>query len=108
MKSRFVMQSALALDLPFALIWQMYNNEYAENGTSKEMSLIDESGRKRALYALHQTWLAEMQGFVAQSCRDTGTLPTREAFRARGLELLKTLGFEKMDALAQTMARLGD
>jgi hypothetical protein len=108
MKSRFVMQSALALDLPFALIWQMYNNEYAENGTSKEMSLIDESGRKRALYALHQTWLAEMRGFVAQSCRDTGTLPTREAFRARGLELLKASGFEKMDAIAQTMARLSD
>jgi hypothetical protein len=107
MKSRFVMQSALALDLPFALIWQMYNNEYAENGTSKEMSLIDESGKKRALYALHQTWLAEMRAFVAQSCRETGTLPTREAFRARGLELLKASGFEKMDALAKTMARPG-
>ena len=107
MKSRFVMQSALALDLPFALIWQMYNNEYAENGTSKEMSLIDESGRKRALYALHQTWLAEMKAFVAQSCRDTGALPGRDAFRARGLELLKESGFEMMDALAQTMPRLG-
>jgi hypothetical protein len=101
MKSRFVMQSALALDLPFALIWQMYNNEYADNGTSKEMSLIDESGKKRALYALHQTWLAEMQAFVAQSCRDTGAPPSREAFRARGLEVLKASGFEKMDALAR-------
>jgi hypothetical protein len=105
MKSRFVMQSAVALDLPFALIWQMYNNEYAEDGKSKEMSLIDESGRKRALYALHQTYLGEMKGFVAKSCRETGALPSREAFRARALELLKTLGFEKMDALAQTMAR---
>jgi len=105
MKSRFVMQSAVALDLPFALIWQMYNNEYAEDGTSKEMSLIDESGRKRALYALHQTYLREMQAFVAQSCRDTGALPSREAFRGRALELLKASGFEKMDALAQTMAR---
>lgn len=102
MKSRFVMQSAVALDLPFALIWQMYNNEYAENGTSKEMSLIDESGRKRALYALHQTYLAEMQSFVAQSCRETGALPSRDAFRARALEQLKASGFEKMDALAKT------
>ncbi len=101
MKSRFVMESAIALDLPFALIWQMYNNEYAKNGTSKEMSLIDESGRKRALYALHQTYLAEMQAFVAQSCRKTGTLPGREAFRARALEVLKTADFEKMEALAQ-------
>lgn len=104
MKSRFVMQSAIALDLPFALIWQMYNNEYAENGTSKEMSLIDESGRKRALYAVHQTYLGEMQAFVATSCRDTGALPSREAFRARALEVLKAAGFEKMDALAKTEA----
>lgn len=104
MKSRFVMQSAVALDLPFALIWQMYNNEYAENGTSKEMSLIDESGRKRALYALHQTYLGTMQAFVAQSCRETGVLPTREAFRARALEVLKAAGFEKMDALAKAAA----
>ena len=103
MKSRFVMQSAVALDLPFALIWQMYNNEYAENGTSKEMSLIDEAGRKRALYALHQTYLSEMQAFVAQSCRDSGALPNRDAFRARALEVLKAAGFEKMDALAKTM-----
>jgi len=105
MKSRFVMQSAIALDLPFALIWQMYNNEYAENGTSKEMSLIDESGRKRALYALHQTYLADMQALVAQSCRDTGELPSRESFRARALERLKTSGFEKMEALAKAAGK---
>jgi hypothetical protein len=105
MKSRFVMQSAVALDLPFALIWQMYNNEYAQNGSSKEMSLIDESGRKRALYALHQTYLADMQAFVARSCRETGTLPGREAFRAKALEVLKAAGFEKMDAIAQPTAQ---
>jgi len=104
MKSRFVMQSAIALDLPFALIWQLYNNEYAENGTSKEMSLIDESGRKRALYALHETYLAEMKAFVAQSCRDTGTLPNRDAFRARALEVLKAADFDKMEAIAQAKA----
>ncbi len=104
-KSRFVMQSAVALDLPFALIWQMYNNEYAENGTSKEMSLIDESGRKRALYALHQTYLGEMKSFVALSCRDTGNVPSPAAFRMRALEVLKASGFEKMDALARSAAR---
>lgn len=99
MKSRFVMQSAIGLDLPFALIWQMYNNEYAENGTSKEMSLIDESGRKRALYVLHQNYLKEMRDFVAQSCRTTGTLPPRTAFQNRALHLLNESGFEKLDAL---------
>ena len=104
MKSRFVMQTAIALDLPFALIWQMYNNEYAENGTSKEMSLIDESGRKRALYHLHHTYLGEMQAFVADTCQQTGAAPTREAFKAKALNLLKTLGFEKMEAVGNTPA----
>ena len=72
------------------------------HGIAGEMSLIDESGSKRALYALHQTYLGEMQAFVATSCRDTGAPPSRDAFRARALEQLKTSGFEKMDALAKT------
>lgn len=104
MKSRFVMQTAIELDLPFALIWQMYNNEYGADGTSKEMSLVGEDGRKRALHALHQTYLGEMQDFVAQACRDTGALPERAAFRARALAVLKGAGFEKMDALARSAA----
>lgn len=106
MKSRFVMQSALALDVPFALIWQMYNNEYAENGTSKEMSLIDEGGRKRALYVLHQTYLNEMQAFVADSCRQSGTLPSREAFKAKALKVLNQSGFERLDAIAAGLPKL--
>lgn len=103
-KSRFVMQTALELDLPFALIWQMYNNEYAEDGTSKEMSLVGEDGRKRALYYLHQTYLTQMNTFVADTCRDTGVPPTREAFRDKALKLLGTLGFEKMQALGDAPA----
>jgi hypothetical protein len=106
MKSRFVMQSAIALDVPFALIWQMYNNEYAENGTSKEMSLIDEGGRKRALYVLHQTYLNEMQVFVADSCRQSGTLPSREAFKAKALKVLNQSGFERLDAIAAGLPKL--
>jgi len=106
MKSRFVMQSALALDVPFALIWQMYNNEYAENGTSKEMSLIDEGGRKRALYVLHQTYLNEMQAFVADSCRQSGALPSREAFKAKALKVLNQSGFERLDAIAAGLPKL--
>lgn len=106
MKSRFVMQSAIALDVPFALIWQMYNNEYAENGTSKEMSLIDEGGRKRALYVLHQTYLNEMQAFVADSCRQSGALPSREAFKAKALKVLNQSGFERLDAIAAGLPKL--
>lgn len=101
MKSRFVMEVALELDLPFALIWQFYNNEYAPDGTSKEMSLIDESGQKRALYYLHQQFLRDMRAFVADSCARSGQAPTREAFRKKGVEVLGTLSFEKMQRIAE-------
>ncbi|NCU10578.1 MAG: hypothetical protein GXC70_00210 [Sphingomonadaceae bacterium] len=96
LKSRYVMQVSIELDLPFALIWQLYNNEYTEDGTSKEMSLIDESGQRRELYYLHQTFLREMKLFVIDSCQKTGHVPTRAEFKARALELLPTLSFEKM------------
>ncbi|MCZ8325850.1 MAG: hypothetical protein O9283_11365 [Sphingomonadaceae bacterium] len=100
LKSRYVMQVAIELDLPFALIWQVYNNEYTPDGTSKEMSLIDESGQKRELYYLNQQYLREMKAFVADSCQRAGTLPTREAFKGKALEVLESLTFERMQQAA--------
>lgn len=107
LKSRYVMQVAIEQDLPFALIWQLYNNEYGPNGTSQEMSLIDERGDKRALYFLHQQYLSQMKTFVADSCRQTGKLPERDAFRDKALEVLTGLTFEKMQQLAQQAAQSG-
>jgi hypothetical protein len=101
LKSRYVMQVAIELDMPFALIWQFYNNEYAPDGTSKEMSLVDESGNKRALYYLLQQYLKTMTAFVGDSCQQTGAAPTRDAFRAKALDVLTGLSFEKMDRMAQ-------
>jgi hypothetical protein len=101
LKSRYVMQVAIELDIPFALIWQMYNNEYTKNGTSKEMSLIDESGQKRALYFLHQHYLAKMNAFVVETCQQTGQAPTAEAFKARALQVLENATFKKMQAKVQ-------
>ncbi|OYY72558.1 hypothetical protein [Sphingomonas sp. 28-63-12] len=102
LKSRYVMQVAVELDLPFALIWQLYNNEYAPDGTSKEMSLVDETGQKRALYYLHQQYLKTMTAFVADSCRQSGTVPAHDAFKAKALDVLTTLSFEKMQRMANT------
>jgi hypothetical protein len=101
LKSRFVMQVALELDLPFALIWQLYNNEVSADGTSANMGLLEDSGEKRALYYLHQQYLASMAGFVADSCRRSGHLPTPAAVRAQALATLATLSFEKMQQLVQ-------
>lgn len=100
LKSRYVMQVAIELDLPFALIWQMYNNEYGPDGTSRQMSLIDEEGQKRALYYLHRHYLRTMQEFVAESCRQSGGAPTRESFKAKALDVLENATFGEMEALA--------
>ncbi|MDH7972826.1 hypothetical protein QH494_11580 [Sphingomonas sp. AR_OL41] len=102
LKSRYVMQIAIELDLPFALIWQFYNNEYAPNGTSHEMSLVDETGEKRALYYLLQQYLKTMTAFVADGIRQSGAVPARDAFRAKALEVLATFSFEKMQRMANT------
>lgn len=100
LKSRDVMQVALELDLPFALIWQLYNNEFTPNGRSNEMSLINEAGHKRALYFLHQRFLGTMHDYVAESCLKTGHAPTRDAFRAKALGVLSALSFEDMQKAA--------
>lgn len=99
-KSRNVMQVAIELNLPFALIWQLYNNEYAPDGTSQEMSLIDDAGHKRALYYLHQQFLSQMSAFVIDSCQQSGKAPTRQAFKAKALDVLAKLSYEKMQKLA--------
>ena len=100
-KSRYVMQVALELDLPFALIWQFYNNEYAPNGTSKEMSMIDEAGEKRALYYLHKSYFQAMRSYVADTCSQTGAAPDRAAFRSRALKVLEGISFADMQTLAE-------
>lgn len=101
LKSRYVMQVAIELDLPFALIWQLYNNERSGDGTSAEMGLIADQGERRALYYLHQQYLGAMSGFVADSCRQSGQPPAPDAFKAKALEVLQSLSFERMEAMAR-------
>jgi len=107
-KSRYVMQVAIELDLPFALIWQLYNNEYEDNGTSKEMSLINEAGNKRALYYLHQRFLRKIKAFVLETCRETGRQPTRQGFRARALEVLPKITFGEMQRMVEEVPARSD
>ncbi len=94
-KSKHVMQVAIELDLPFALIWQMYNNEYSDDGISKEMSLIDESDDKRLLFYLHKVYLNKMRYFVAQSYKKTGKVPSQEAFKQQAIKVLKNISYKQ-------------
>lgn len=88
-ETKDIMRIAFELDLPFALHWQMYNNEYEANGESKQMSLINEQGEKMPLYDLHQRFYREMNDYLqAFKKNHNDKAPSSGEFRKRALELL--------------------
>jgi hypothetical protein len=87
-ETKDIMKIALSLNLPFALHWQMYNNEYEANGDSKQMSLISEDGNRMPLYYLHQKFYENMNSFIKQYRKTNGTYPKEALFRQKAIELL--------------------
>jgi hypothetical protein len=85
-----IMKISMELNLPFALHWQMYNNEY-ENGVSKEMSLISERGEKTPLYVLHQKFYKEMNSYLMAYKAKTKAYPSDLEFKKKALEVLNNL-----------------
>ena len=87
-----IMQIALEENLPFALHWQMYNNEYdKENGRSKNMSLINEKGEKRPLYYLHQNYYKKMNEYLKDYKSEQKKYPSSDQFNTKAIEVLKSL-----------------
>jgi hypothetical protein len=85
-----IMKISFELNLPFALHWQMYNNEY-DNGLSKQMSLIDESGTKTRQYTLHQSFYKQMNDFLKQEMQKNNKYPTADQYKTRAIQVLGTL-----------------
>jgi hypothetical protein len=85
-----IMKIAFELNLPFALHWQMYNNEY-ENGVSKQMSLINESGAKTRQYILHQGFYKQMNDYLKAEMQKNNKYPTADEFRAKAIQVLGAL-----------------
>jgi hypothetical protein len=91
-QTKEIMQIALALNLPFALHWEMYNNEYhKKTGQSKEMSLINEQGKKTSLYFLHQAYYKKMNAYLKSYKTQFDKYPNANLFRNKALEVLKSL-----------------
>lgn len=89
-ETKEIMRISFELNLPFALHWQMYNNEY-ENGVSKQMSLINESNVKMPLYFTHQNFYIKMNNYLKTYKAANNAYPSTEDFRKKGLEVLNTL-----------------
>lgn len=89
-ETKEIMKITFELNLPFALHWQMYNNEY-ENGVSKEMSLINEQGNKTRQYVLHQNFYKAMNTYLKEEKQKNNSYPTESAYRAKALQVLAAL-----------------
>jgi len=85
-----IVKISMELNLPFALHWQMYNNEY-ENGVSKEMSLINEKGEKTPLYLLHKKFYKEMNSYLMAFKAKNKAYPSDAEFKKKALEVLARL-----------------
>jgi len=90
-ETKEIMRISFELNLPFALHWQMYNNEYDNNGVSKQMSLINESNIKMPLYFTHQNFYIKMNNYLKAFKETNNTYPSTEAFKQKALEVLATL-----------------
>jgi hypothetical protein len=90
-ETKEIMQISLELNLPFALHWQMYNNEYDKNGVSKQMSLINEQGMKVPLYYVHQNYYKQMNAYLIEFKSKNNAYPSQVDFNTKALEVLKSL-----------------
>jgi len=92
-ETKEIMRISLELNLPFALHWQMYNNEYEPNGESKQMSLINEEGKKMPLYHLHQKFYTEMNNYLNGYKAKNKVFPSSADFRKKAIAVLDAQGF---------------
>ncbi|GAA4282203.1 hypothetical protein [Gaetbulibacter aestuarii] len=90
-KTKDLMEIALKLNLPFALHWEMYNNEYDNKGNSKQMSLINEEGEKRPLYYLHKNYYEKMNDYLKSYKSENNQYPAQEEFNKKALSVLEEL-----------------
>jgi hypothetical protein len=86
-----IMQISLEEDLPFALHWQMYNNEYTEDGKSKNMSLISEKGDKRPTYFLHQNYYKLLNEYLKKYKSNHKQYPSHDDFKIEALKILEAV-----------------
>src|SRR5574343_377147 len=89
-ETKEIMKIAFELKLPFALHWQMYNNEY-ENGVSKQMSLINENGVKTKPYFLHQNFYKAMNAYLKEEFQKNNQYPSADQYSTKAIQVLGTL-----------------
>jgi len=89
-KSRQVMRVALEWGCPFALYWEMFNNE-VRDGKQRGFWLIDDRGEKQPVYHAHARFYAWAREFIAEFRAAHGREPSRSEFGQAGAAFLDSL-----------------
>lgn len=92
-RSKDVMLASIKMNLPFCLHWEMYNNEFEKNGTSKDMSLISANGEKKPIYFIHNDYFKQMNAYLKRYKKANTKYPTQEEFFVKAFEVLQTINF---------------
>lgn len=91
--TRDYLARVLRWGVPFALFWQVYNNE-----PGNFFCLIDERGRPTPCYELHRRYLPAARQAVGGFWRRHRRVPTDDEFTALALPLLESAGAEALRA----------
>lgn len=86
--SRTVVATALKWGCPYALYWEMYNNEITKDGKHKGYWLITDQGNKVPLFETHQKFLEKAKTFISQTREKTGSVPSQETFNRQAVDWL--------------------
>lgn len=74
-----VLRTALEWGCPFALYWELYNNEVQE-GKQVGFWMIDDHRKKQPVYETHRRYYSWAKGYLAGFEREHRRLPTRAEF----------------------------
>lgn len=74
-----VLRAALEWGCPFALYWELYNNEI-QDGKQVGFWMIDDHQVKQPIYATHRQFYSWSQRYLADFTQKQGRLPTRTEF----------------------------
>ncbi|MBT4919300.1 MAG: hypothetical protein HON09_07505 [Flavobacteriaceae bacterium] len=82
LRSIWTIKTALEWGTPYILYWEMYNNEIKkESGEQVGYWLIDDKGKKQAIWHTHHNFYNESKQFLKEYLKVNGDLPSYDTFR---------------------------
>jgi hypothetical protein len=86
-KSRGVLRAALQWGCPFALYWEMYNNEIDPRG-QLGFWMIDDKAAEQPIYHTYQTFYKRARDYVSEFQKQHGRLPTLAEYEPEAAKFL--------------------